>query len=379
MGTGVPSTPARAPLWARSLVAVGIVLVLASGLALVGGRFLLMRYTNSVHQENLLGGALATPTPGGVAVDGPINILLVGTDERPGDSVDGARSDSIIILHVTAAHDRAYLVSIPRDSLVDIPADPRTGYGGGQDKINAAYQYGSQNGGGRAGGFSLLASTIEQLAGVTFNGGAIVNFAGFQSLVSALGGVTMCVDEKTTSVHIGTDAKGNVKAPYVITATGAYPVSGVTPVVYQPGCQHLAAWQALDYVRQRELIPDGDYGRQRHQQQFLQAVLKEATSTGVVTNPVKLDAVLRSAGQALTFDGGGVSIANWIFTLKGIGPGNLVLIKTNGGNFNSEQVGGESVEVLNDLSRQLLQSVRDDTVNDFVTAHPDWVAAPAQP
>jgi anionic cell wall polymer biosynthesis LytR-Cps2A-Psr (LCP) family protein len=141
----------------------------------------------------------------------------------------------------------------------------------------------------------------------------------------------------------------------------------------------MAAWQALDYVRQRELIPDGDYGRQRHQQQFLQAVMKQATSAGVLTNPVKLDRVLRSAGQALTFDGGGVSLANWIFTLKGIGPGDLTMIKTNGGAFNSSRYNGASVELLNADSMQLLADVRDDTVASFLADHPTWVTSAAQP
>src|SRR5262249_18490346 len=104
-------------------------------------------------------------------------------------------------------------------------AYPRTGYTGGRDKINAAFAYGFQPGGGRAGGFELLALTVKQLTGISFDGGAIVNFAGFQSLVTALGGVDLCVDEKVVSIH--------------------------TRQVYQPGCQHMAAWQALDYVRQR--------------------------------------------------------------------------------------------------------------------------------
>jgi LCP family protein required for cell wall assembly len=375
----MPRTSGRDPLWARLLVAFGALLMLVSGTALVGGRYLLTRYTSNIKQENLLGGAAATPgTSGNVSIDGPINLLLVGIDERADDPAGGARSDSIIIVHVPATHDRAYLVSIPRDSLVDIPAYPRTGYPGGRDKINSAFEFGYQNNGGRAGGFELLALTIKQLTGVSFNGGAIVNFGGFQSLVAAMGGVTLCVDEKTTSIHIGTDANGKVTVPFTQTQSGALiPVRGVTPQVYQPGCQHMAAWQALDYVRQRELIPDGDYGRQRHQQQFLRAIFQQATSAGVLTNPIKLDSVLRAAGQALTFDGGGVSIDNWIFTLKGVG--NLVLVKTNGGNFNSEQFGDESVEILNDLSRQLLQSVRDDTVGDFVAAHPDWVITGDQP
>jgi len=360
------------------MVLVGAVLVVVSATTVIGGRYLLGRYTGTVAQENLLGDAAASPTPGRTVADGPLNLLLVGVDERANDPAGGARADSIIMAHVTAAHDRAYLISIPRDTYVDIPAFGPSGYPGGRDKVNAAFQYGAAGAGGRSGGFQLLAATLRELTGVSFNAGVIVNFAGFQSMVGALGGVDLCVDEKVVSIHVGTDAQGRVRAPYEITPGGAVPVPGVTPQTYQPGCQHLAAWQALDYVRQRELLPDGDYGRQRHQQQFLQAVLQQTTSTGVVTNPVKLDAVLRAAGQAVTFDGGGSSIADWAFTLGGIGPGDLTMLRTNGGHFNSEQVAGQSVEVLDEVSWQLLEDVRDDTVSDFVAAHPDWVVAPSQ-
>jgi LCP family protein required for cell wall assembly len=369
----------RDPLWARLTVVVGAVLVFLSASTLAGGRYLLARYTAEVSQADLLGSAAATPAPGRTVADGPLNLLLVGIDERADDTAGGARADSIIIVHVSAAHDQAYLISIPRDTLVEIPAFPESRYPGGQDKINAAFQYGSANGGGRPGGFQLLAATVTRLSGITFSAGAIVNFAGFQSLVGALGGVDMCVDEKVVSVHIGTDANGKFATPYRMTADGPVPVRGVTPQTYLPGCQHLAPWQALDYVRQRELLPDGDYGRQRHQQQFLRAVLQKATSAGVLANPVKLDAVLRAGGQALTVDGGGASLADWVFTLGGVGPGNLTMIKTNGGKFNSEQVNGQSVELLDDVSRDLLDAVRGDSVGDFVAVHPDWTVPDGQP
>jgi LCP family protein required for cell wall assembly len=368
----------RDPLWARLLVIIGAVLMLGSGVTIVGGKMLLDRYAGAVNQQNLLGGAAATDGHGHArSIDGALNLLLVGIDERPGDSASGARSDSVIIAHISASHDQAFLVSIPRDSLVDIPAYPRSHYRGGTDKINAAFAFGYQNGGGRSGGFQLLALTIKQLTGISFNGGAIVNFGGFQSLIGALGGVDMCVDEKTISVHVGHDRNGNFHAPYQITSNGAIPIRGITPQVYQPGCQHLAAWQALDYVRQRELISDGDYGRQRHQQQFLKAVVKKATSAGIVTNPVALDQVLRAGGQAVTFDGGGSTIQDWIFTLKGIGSGGVTMLKTNGGKFNSKTVRGQSAEVLSEVSLQLFADVRRDDVAGFVAAHPDWVASDA--
>ena len=126
------------PLWARLCLVIGLLLVFGSGASLVGGELLIARYAGAVDQQHLLGAAAATAK----SIDGPINLLLVGIDERPNDSADGARADSIIIMHVPATHDHAYLVSIPRDTRVQIPAYAPTGYKGGADKINAAFQFG---------------------------------------------------------------------------------------------------------------------------------------------------------------------------------------------------------------------------------------------
>jgi polyisoprenyl-teichoic acid--peptidoglycan teichoic acid transferase len=386
-----PPPPARnrLPLWARALVVVGVLLMVVSLTGLVAGKELLDRYTNGVHQQSLLGGARATAAASGAGggevapapIDGPLNILLVGIDERTYAPADGARSDSIIILHIPANHESAYFISVPRDSRVRIPPYPKTGYAGGTDKINAAFAYGFLNGGGRAGGFELLALTLQQLTGISFNAGAIIDFDGFRSVVDAMGGVYLCVDEKTTSVHIGWDADGKETAPYDIVPPDYTPekIYGVRPQVYDVGCQTMAGWEALDYVRQRELLPDGDYGRERHQQQFLKAMAKKLTSLGVLGNPLRLDSVLRSAANTLTFDGGGYSVTDWLFNLKGISPGNIIMLKTNGGQFNTEYHGGQAFEILNDASLQLFQAARDDTVDQFVLAHQDWVSGDGQP
>src|SRR5262249_55130414 len=150
---------------------------------------------------NLLGNA-AAPVFAGSAISGAINFLLVGVDTRP-QSGWPSHSDTIIIAHIPASHDRMYLISIPRDTNARIPADPATGVGGGNYKINAAFTGGSENGGGEAGGFQLLAQTIKNEWGVTFNGGAIINFSGFTDIVQKLGGVNMYVDETTVSIHRG--------------------------------------------------------------------------------------------------------------------------------------------------------------------------------
>ena len=366
----------RDPLWARLLIAAGVLLVLASTGIIVVERVLVGTVNGKIPQTNLLG----TPGPGQVApahasINGAVNILLVGIDERVDQpATDPSRADSIIMLHIPVTHDGAYLVSIPRDSLVSIPADSAAGYAGGRDKINSAYAIGSSHGLGRAGGFQLLARTVTELSGITFNAGMIVNFAGFQDLVGALGGVDMCVDERTVSIHIGHDAQGRTAVPYDLSSGTPQPIQGVTPQVYEPGCQHLAAWQALDYVRQRELLPDGDYGRQRHQQQFLKAVFAQALSSGVVTNPNRLSAVLGAAGKAFTVDSGGIGVDDWLYAMRSIRPADVVTLKTNGGQFNSDTSGGAAYEILNETSLALLHAVAGDTVDTFVNAHPDWVS-----
>src|SRR5436190_556667 len=131
-------------------------------------------------------------------------------DRRPGQNPnDLVRADSIMIMHVPVTHDRAYLVSIPRDTYVEIPAysNGKKTYRGGHDKINSAFAWGGDGLGGLDGrkkGFILLQQTIKRNYNIDFQAGAIVDFAGFQEVVTVLGGVDMYIDEKTTSIHVGT-------------------------------------------------------------------------------------------------------------------------------------------------------------------------------
>ncbi|MDT4986424.1 MAG: hypothetical protein QOI74_518 [Micromonosporaceae bacterium] len=343
-------------------IAAGIILVVASAAVLVAGSLLLTRYADTVHQEPMLGRAAAA---GPAKIDGPLNVLLIGVDERP-DSAEPVRSDSIIIAHVNAAHDRVYLISVPRDLAVEIPPYPKTGYQGGRDKINAAFAYGSANGLGRRGGVELLGLAIRHnLAGITFDAGAVVDFGGFRSVVRALGGVDMCIDERVVSHHIGTGPDGGFLAPDL----------GGRPAVYQPGCRHLAPWQALDFVRQRYGLTNGDYDRQRHQQQLLKAVAAEAKRQGVMRNPVRLYRIMRASRGALTVDTRGVSLQNWIFTVSGVlGSGDAVMVRTNAGRVNPTFVSGESAERLSPDSIALFTSLRDDRLDAFISAHPDFVS-----
>ena len=368
------------PLWAKLLVIFGALIMLGSGTVIIGQKLIFAAATGSFNQTQLL-------DPGQpqqhVTINGTKNILLVGIDNRPDqNATDLVRSDSIIIVHVPASHDRAYLVSIPRDTFVQIPPydNGKSAYRGGHDKINAAFAFGGQGLTGlaaRQGGFALLQKTIKQNYNIDFQAGAIVDFQGFQQVVSVLGGVDMYVDERTPSIHIGYNAKtGKQEVPARVDAnTVAHPIPGVNPKVYNVGYQHLAPWEALDYVRQRDWIPDGDYGRQRHQQQFIKAVFKEILSAKVLTDPGKLRQVLNVVGKAMFVDDGGISLDDWIFAMRNIGAGDMMTIKTNNGQFHSEDLPPfGKVETLDPISVELLKDVRGDAVDTFVLNHSDWVS-----
>ncbi|MER7008455.1 LCP family protein, partial [Dactylosporangium sp. NPDC000555] len=374
------------PTWARLFIAVGAVLTLLAGAALVGKEALLSYATRSVAQENLLGDTgKQAQQRGHVNITGAKSILLIGIDARPGqDPAEPVRADSILILHIPASHDAAFLISIPRDTWVKIPPydNGAKHYRGGHDKINGAYAVGGDGLTGaaqRSHAVELLAMTIKNLWGLTFDGAAIVDFTGFQQVVEVLGGVDMYVDQETISVHVGHDAKGETKVPYrqytrADGGQGLSPIPGVTPVVYHVGYQHLEPWQALDFVRQRELLPNSDYDRQRHQQQFLKALFKKMLSRDVLTNPVQLNQVLQVVGKAMTIDSGGIDLADWLYAMRGISDNDLLTIKSNNGTFNQAPE-NHNAEALDRTTLDLLEAVRTEQVPSFVAAHPHLIAA----
>src|SRR5262249_38577046 len=138
----------------------------------------------------------------------------------------------------------------------------------------------------------------------------------------------------------------------------------------------LAAWEALDYVRQRDLLANGDsdYGRQRHQQQFIKAVFKGILDQGLLSNPTKLPGLLKVVGQAMTIDDGNIGLEDWIFAMRSIGTNDIVTVKTNAGKFNPGQGALASYEMISPESMQLFADIRDDRVDSFISGHADWVS-----
>ncbi|MBP7971741.1 MAG: LCP family protein [Candidatus Nanopelagicales bacterium] len=227
---------------------------------------------------------------GRVPNDGGQNILLVGSDDRTGlskaerkklhagQSDYGRHTDSMMIVHI-ADDGSVGVVSIPRDSYVEIPAytdaDGNT-TAASKQKINAAYSIG---------GPQLAAKTVEQATGVHIDHYAEINFAGFVSMVDGLGGVPVCTK---TAIN---DEKSGLNIP--------------------AGKSTLDGPQALAYVRARYFDPSADLGRMKRQQTFLASVFKQATSPAVLLNPVRLMAFFNAAAGSVTTDEGFNKSAMW--------------------------------------------------------------------
>jgi LCP family protein required for cell wall assembly len=258
-----------APAWARAFVGLGTLLVLASGGGLFGSTLVADHYTRKISRQDIFADVPAGERAPVKPVRGPLTILLLGSDNFAGDrgyqGVKGQRSDTIILVHINESFRHVYAVSIQRDSYVHVPAAP--GWPGGQTRINEALD---------KGGPALTVRTVQNLVGITIDHVVLVSFAAMRTLTDAVGGVDVYVNRTTHDPEFHR--------------------------TWRQGWNHLTGEQAEFYVRQRYNLPGSDFDRIKRQQQYLRALVKKATSTGVLTDPFKLNAVLGSVTSALTVD-----------------------------------------------------------------------------
>lgn len=226
------------------------------------------------------------------------NTLLVGSDSRAGLTAEqqqalgtgsdtgGARTDSILVLHTGSG--KSTLLSIPRDSYVEIP-------GHGMNKINAAFSIG---------GAELLAETIEHNTGLRMDGYMEIGFGGFASVVDAVGGVRMCVENDMQ------DEKAHLDI--------------------QKGCQVLDGPTALGYVRARYSDPRGDIGRAERQREFLGALMGKMVSPANMLLPWRAHELGSASAENLTIgeDDSFIGTARAMWAFRGIsqGKGNSLVV-----------------------------------------------------
>jgi polyisoprenyl-teichoic acid--peptidoglycan teichoic acid transferase len=312
----------------------------------------------------------AQPTPApqpGAGIKGPLNLLIVGVDTRINVRGWEPHADAVLIMHITKNLDRAYVFSLPRDLLVDVPSYPRAGFSGRRTKLTHAMSYGSRVPGRRltpstAQGFALLSTTVSRYTGIRrFDAGAVLTFTGFDNLVDALGGVDLYIDQRVASIH------RRPNGWHRTLGSGGY----VGPqMVYQPGMRHLVGWQALDYARQR-YIPGGDYARQRHQQQLIKATVRKILSQNLARDQARLERVVRALGQTLTFQGGGRRVVDFAYALSRLRPEAITLVGLTG----SSVFGGSGYrgEQLKPLGRQFIAELRAGRAPAFLARYPSLV------
>ena len=191
------------------------------------------------------------------------NILLLGSDTRSGSEaaqVSGSRADSIMLMHIPADGKGVYLVSIMRDTWVNIP-----GYG--PAKINAALNYG---------GISLQVATVENLVGVKIDHVAEMEFEGFKSLVNSVGGV-------------------DVQVPFDF---------DINAWSFRQGTQHMDGGAALAFVRARYQFADGDYQRVRNQRAFLRGLYNTMKVKGALSSVGTFQSSVESISGYMRVDSG---------------------------------------------------------------------------
>ncbi|TYK51173.1 LCP family protein [Actinomadura decatromicini] len=281
--------------WPRVLIAVGVFVALV--VAGLGG---LVWQRQSSYNGNIdrIKGVMPDDDARrpGPNVEGTENWLLVGSDSRADEQTTGEgnqvwkpgqqRTDTIMLLHLPADRKKAYVISFPRDSWVEIP-----GYG--NQKINAAFSFG---------GPKLLIETMENLTGIRVDHYGAIDFEGFKSMTDALGGVTVNVKQ---SVYDPARKKQ-----------------------WTAGKQKLNGEDALLFVRQRYNLPNGDFDRIKRQQAFLGALAKQAADRGTLTNPLKLDRFLSALTKSISVDDGvsGGNLRSLALSMRGVRPSDVMFM-----------------------------------------------------
>ncbi|MBM0276440.1 LCP family protein [Micromonospora tarensis] len=271
------------------------------------------------------------------AAAGALNVLLLGVDGF-GEQPSYRLADSILLVHIPADRSRPYLISLPRDLEVSIP-------GRGIDKLNSAFF-------GGAGeprpdldaGYELTRRVVAELTGVRVDAGAVLTFAGLRRITEAVNGVEVCLPKEVRSWH--------------------------TRRVFPAGCQRLDGAASVDLLRQRRYLPDGALDRDRNAQRYVAGLVRAAVAQDVLTNPVRLTALLFAAGKGLTVDDDGLPLTR----LVGVLP-ELKTVEPVGLSLPVGPLVNSSSRLPLDPKRgpAFLAALREDRLAQWVAQHPEQV------
>jgi LCP family protein required for cell wall assembly len=324
-------------------VLYGALVLLCAGVLLIAGTgyWAYEHYTGRVQRipnafpTDVPAAAQPPPSRGGqtyllVGVDARSDLPTTGEDAKAPEWRPGAqRSDTMMLVHLPADHTSAYVVSLPRDSWVNIP-------GHGSAKLNAAFSWG---------GPPLLIDTVQRMSRVKVDHLAVIDWSGFKKLTDAVGGVDITVDRTVTRRN----GPGGV---------------------WTAGSHHMDGDDALDYVRERYGLPRGDLDRTHRQQNFLRAVLSKMLSGGTFANPVKLKHTLDQVTSVVSVDDklSDGDLRGLLWDMRGVRSSDMVFMNAPISGF--DMIRKQSVVLLDpNATSQLWQAVRNDTMAAYVAAN----------
>ncbi len=250
-----------------------------------------------------------TPDPVDTEAGAPIDILLVGSDSRAGDNgaiggnvAGGMRSDTTMIMHISGDRSRIDFLSIPRDMRVRVSncklLDGST-VKGWTGKFNIAFANGGKHG-NEAEAAACTMQTLQDLTGITFEHYAVVDFAGFEHMINAVGGVPMCIEKKID------DRRSHLHL--------------------KPGPTVLSGKKALAYARVRHIGDGTDLQRIERQHALMNNLAKKVLGMNVLADAPQLTLLLKSAGQSMTMDpdlGSFSYLVGLAFSLRNIDQSNI--------------------------------------------------------
>ena len=211
---------------------------------------------------------------GSQTIDGELTILLVGSDTRQGQSLndgeEGELNDVNLLLHVSADHQNATVVSFPRDLMVPIPSctgeDGTVSPAMSEQQLNSAMTYG---------GLPCVRSTIAELTGMDIPYAGLITFDGVIGVSNALGGVEVCLAQPIVDPHADLDLPA--------------------------GMNTLVGWDALQFLRTRHGVGDGgDTSRISNQQLFMSSLVRQLKSADTLSDPVKVYALAKAGVDNMT-------------------------------------------------------------------------------
>ncbi|WBC10950.1 LCP family protein [Micromonospora sp. WMMA1947] len=270
--------------------------------------------------------ATPEPEPGGA-----LNVLLLGVDQDAGSR----RADSILLVHVPADRSRLYLVSLPRDLLVPIPAR------GGSEQLNATFSRAPGAGTDLAAGYRTTRQAVARLTGVRVDAGAVLTYPGARELTDAVGGVPVCLPEPVRSVH--------------------------TERRFPAGCQRLGGAAAVDLLRQRYGLRDGGLDRDRNAARYAAGLLHQLREQGTATDPAQLGRLLLRVGSAVTVDTGDLSLPALVGATSRAGGAEPVALSLP---VRIAEEKGHGFEPDPALSPGFLDALRADRLAEWAAAHP---------